>query len=192
LITRKTDTRPGAAAAEEVLTFWFEETKPSLWFRRNAIFDQSIRDRFGALYQASAAGRLDVWRAHPRHALALIIVLDQFSRNIYRDDPRAFAQDEKAIALCEGAMRRRFDIIAEPTARSFFYMPLMHSEKLPVQKRSLQVFKARLPGTMNVPYAIDHHDIIARFGRFPHRNKTLGRISTPQEIAFLKTGGFNP
>ncbi len=184
--------RPTSAAANAVLRFWFEETKPYQWFRRDAQFDQSVRAQFGTLHEAACSGNLDVWKSTPQHCLALIILLDQFSRNIYRDTPRAFMQDDKALMTAKDAIQRRFDQVFARKEKAFFYMPFMHSESLAAQERSVALFKARLPGTMNVPYAIEHHDIIKAFGRFPHRNNVLGRQSTPQEDAFLKAGGFNP
>ncbi|GJL93983.1 MAG: hypothetical protein DHS20C05_03880 [Hyphococcus sp.] len=184
--------RPTSAAAQAVLTFWFEDTKPYQWFRRSAQFDQTVRTRFGAMHEAACSGRLDVWQSNPHHCLALIIVLDQFSRNTYRDTPRAFAQDKQALAIANGAIRRRYDQLFDRKEKAFFYMPFMHSEVLAVQEKSVALYKARLPGTMNVPYAIEHRDIVKKFGRFPHRNKIMGRQSTPTETAFLKAGGFNP
>ena len=184
--------RPTAATAEAVLNFWFVETRPYQWFRRDAAFDAVCAQRFSGLHAAARTGALDAWRAHPRHALARILILDQFSRNLYRDDPRAFAQDGLAVDAAEDAVRRRFDQLYPPKERAFFYMPFMHSEDLAVQERSVALFKARLPGTMNMPYALEHWRIVKRYGRFPHRNRILGRRSTPAEIAFLKAGGFNP
>ncbi len=184
--------RPAADAAEAILHFWFVEAKPYQWFRRDKAFDQTIRERFGALHKAAKARRLDVWRAHPRQSLALIILLDQFSRNLYRDDARAFAQDPLALSFARDALRRRFDQLYAPREQAFFYMPFMHAEDLSVQEECVRLFKARLPATGNLSYAIEHRDIVKRFGRFPHRNKVLGRASTPEEIAFLKAGGFNP
>ncbi len=184
--------RPTSANGEAVLRFWFEETKPYQWFRRDLRFDETVKARFGALHGAASEGRLDVWRAHPRYALSLILILDQFSRNIYRDDPRAFAQDPHALAIAREAIARRFGQRVEDKRRSFFYMPFMHAENLSVQEESVMLFKAQMPGTMNLPFAIEHRDIVKRFGRFPHRNKVFGRKSTPAEIAFLKAGGFNP
>lgn len=184
--------RPTAAAAEAILSFWFEESKPYQWFRRDRAFDAAIKQRFGALHIAAKAGGLDVWRAHPRHSLALIILLDQFSRNLFRNDARAFAQDTQALDVAREANRRRFDQLYGARERAFFYMPFMHSESLSVQEECVALFKAQLPGTMNLPFAIEHCDIVKRFGRFPHRNSMLGRVSTPEEIAFLRAGGFNP
>jgi len=182
--------RPTSRNAQNVLSFWFEDTKPYQWYRRDLTFDQLIRDHFGALHEAANAGRLDAWRAHPRYALALIILLDQFSRNMFRDDPRSFAQDSRALDAARDAIHRRFDWLHPPQMRAFFYMPFMHAEDLDVQEESVALFKARCMD--NITHACDHHDIIKRFGRFPHRNKILGRKSTPAEVAFLKAGGFNP
>ena len=184
--------RPTAANADAVLAFWFEATRPFQWYRRDKAFDATVRARFGALHHTAWTGKLDVWRAHPRYVLALILLLDQFSRNIWRDDARAFAADAKALAISREALRRRFDLLYAPRERAFFYMPFMHAEDLSVQEESVALFKARLPDAGNLPFAIEHHDIVKRFGRFPHRNRILGRASTPEEIAFLKAGGFNP
>ena len=184
--------RPTAADAESIIKFWFVETKPYQWFRRDKAFDQNVRERFGALHAAARHGRCETWRVHPMHALSLIILLDQFSRNIYRDDARAFAQDGMALDVAREAIRRRYDQLYDDKERAFFYMPFMHSEDLSVQEESVALFKARLPRSNNVDYAIEHCAILRKFGRFPHRNKCLGRRPTPSEIAYLKAGGFNP
>ncbi len=180
------------ATAEAIHTFWFEEAKPEQWFVRDPAFDKIICERFNAAHQAACDGRLDDWRSDPRDALALILLLDQFSRNIYRDDARAFAQDALALELAKQALGRGFDQQRPDKEKDFFYMPFMHSENLAAQEQSVALFKAKLPASDNLRYAIEHHEIIARFGRFPHRNKLLGRQSTPEEIAFLGAGGFNP
>ena len=182
--------RPTSRNAQQILSFWFEDTKPYQWYRRDLAFDQLIRERFSALHKAAVARRLDAWRAHPHHALALIILLDQFSRNMFRGDPRSFAQDGLAVDVARDAITRRYDRLYGSRERAFFYMPFMHAEDLDIQRKSIALFKARCMD--NIPHACEHHDIIKRFGRFPHRNKTLGRVSTPEEIAFLKAGGFNP
>ena len=183
---------PTTKAADAVLDFWFAEARPWQWFRRNADFDAAINARFGALHRKAAAGRLNVWSVHPRHALALIIVLDQFSRNLFRDTPEAFAQDRNALNVARTAIRRRFDMIAPPLERAFFYMPFMHSESLSAQDECVALFKARKPQGDNLRFAIEHRGIIGRFGRFSHRNRILGRVSTPEEQSFLVSGGFNP
>jgi uncharacterized protein (DUF924 family) len=185
-------TRPTPQNGEAVLRFWFEETKPYQWFRRDWRFDETVRTRFGALHEAAAQGKLEVWRAHPRYSLSLIIILDQFSRNLYRDSRQAFAQDAHALSVAREALSRRFDSLVDDKRRAFFYMPFMHTEDLSVQEACVALFKARLPTTMNVPFAVEHRDIVKRFGRFPHRNKVFGRKSAPEEIRFLRKGGFNP
>jgi uncharacterized protein (DUF924 family) len=184
--------RPINANGDAVLSFWFEESKPYQWFRRDDAFDAAIQSRFAALHRAASDGCLEVWRAHPVYSLSLIILLDQFSRNLFRGDARTFAQDDHALDVAREAIRRRFDHLVDGKRRAFFYMPFMHAEALSVQEQSVALFKARLPSTMNVPFAIEHYDIVKRFGRFPHRNKVFERKSTPEEVAFLKAGGFNP
>jgi uncharacterized protein (DUF924 family) len=180
------------ALTQSILHFWFEEHGRNDWFARRAAFDAEVQLRFRTTFDAARAGRLEAMRAAPESALALIILLDQFSRNLFRDDPRAFAQDEKARGIAREALRRRFDMIAPERRRPFFYMPFMHSEALADQDLCVSLFKARLPASFNLRYAEDHRAIIARFGRFPHRNRVLGRPSTPEEIAYLESGGFNP
>lgn len=177
-------------AAEEILRFWFVASGKKKWFRGGPSFDAEIRKRFSGHHAAASAGVLDHWRAAPNSALALLIILDQFSRNLFRDNGRAFASDAYARLVAEGAIARRFDKIAPPDARAFFYLPFMHSENVSDQRRSLALFKATMPGSANLPHAVEHSEIIERFGRFPHRNKLLGRRSTPEEIAYLKHGGF--
>lgn len=185
-------TRPTNENGDAVLSFWFKETKPYQWYRRNDAFDAEIARRFGALHEAAAKDKLEVWRAHPVYSLSLIILLDQFSRNLYRDTPRAFAEDAHALSVAREAISRHFDRLVDHKRRAFFYMPFMHAENLSVQEECVALFKARLPTTMNVPFAVEHRDIVKRFGRFPHRNDTFGRRSTPEEIRFLRHGGFNP
>ena len=179
-------------SAEDILKFWFEESKPYQWFRRDHPFDESVRVRFGDMHQRAIDGKLDAWAEDPRQALARIILLDQFSRNIFRDDPRAYAQDDLALAAAKDAIHRGFDRLFEARERAFFYMPFMHAEQLGAQEECVALCQAHLSGSDNEPYAVKHRDIIKRFGRFPHRNKVLGRQSTPEEIEFLEAGGFNP
>ncbi len=181
-----------ADAAEVILKFWFEETKPYQWFRRDDAFDAAIRNRFAELHTLAIDGKLDHWADAPRTALARIILLDQFSRNIFRDDPRAFAHDHLALKAASDAVARDHDNSFDAKERAFFYMPFMHCEELASQERCVELIKERLPGSTNEPHAIEHRNIIRKFGRFPHRNEVLGRKSTPEEIEFLKSGGFNP
>jgi uncharacterized protein (DUF924 family) len=180
---------------DSVLRFWFGEPRgPSRaeWFRKDAAFDEEIRARFGAVHAAAAARELDAWRASPEPMLALVIVLDQFSRNLYRGDARAFAQDAHALDCAQEAVARGDDLALLPVERQFLYLPYEHSESLVDQEigvermTSLDAFEE----TRGVgEWAVRHRDIVRRFGRFPHRNAILGRDSTPEEIEFLKQPG---
>ena len=178
--------------AGKILKFWFEETKPYQWFRRDTAFDETVRTRFGAHHAAARAGNLDHWINGVETALARIIILDQFSRNIYRDDPRAFAQDDLALAAAIDAIAKNFDQAVEQKERAFFLMPFMHAENAQAQDECVELVTSRDCGEDTVKHARQHREIVKRFGRFPHRNKILGRTSTPEEIQFLKDGGFNP
>ena len=173
---------------EDVLTFWFgapdspeHGTARRAWFERSTDFDQEIRRRFGALHEAAVGGGLVEWEATPRSTLALILVIDQFSRNLYRDDPRAFAGDERALALARRMVAAGNDRALAPLERQFVYMPFEHGESLDAQEESLRLFGtlAAHPETRDLMrWAEAHHRIVARFGRFPHRNAVLGRTST--------------
>lgn len=180
---------PGAA--RDIIDFWFVEAGRRKWFSGGPTFDAQIRARFAGHHAAAAAGLLDAWRATPDGALALLLVLDQFSRNMFRRDARAFAADPLARMIASGAIARRFDKIAPAEARAFFYLPFMHSEILADQVRCVALFRATMPASSNLSYAIGHAAIIRRFGRFPHRNAYVGRRSTAAEIAYLRNGGFS-
>jgi uncharacterized protein (DUF924 family) len=180
------------ATAQAVHAFWFKEATPAQWFVRNPAFDKIVSERFCATHQAACEARLDDWQTSPLSALALILLLDQFSRNLYRDDARAFAQDALALEASKQALARGFDQLRPDREKAFFYMPFMHAENLAAQEQSVVLFQADQSVSDNLRYAIEHHEIIARFGRFPHRNQVLGRTSTPEEIAYLNAGGFNP
>ena len=173
----------------DVLDFWFA-AGPEKWFTKSDAFDADIRRLFGTLHGEAASGKHDNWADEPRGALALILLLDQFSRNLYRNDHRAFAQDAKALALADMAVARRFDVETPETARKWFYMPYMHSEDLAAQERALGYFAGRLDDPETMKFAVEHRDIVRRFGRFPHRNAVLGRRTTPEEQSFLDAGGF--
>jgi len=184
----------------EVLDFWFgapgSETfgrERKMWFRKRAVFDAQLRERFGALVDAAHAGELDAWCATPEGALALVIVLDQFSRNCHRGTPRAFAADEKALAIARAMVASGADLRL-PTLqhRAFAYLPFEHAESAEAQRESLQLFGelAKDPeGRGYYDYAVQHAKVIERFGRFPHRNAQLGRASTEEETAFLRERG---
>jgi len=181
----------------EVLDFWFgpleRRGKPRPeWFRKDAAFDALVRERFGATHAAAAARELEAWRASAEGNLALVIVLDQFSRNLYRDDARAFAQDDHARECAEEAIERGDDLGMLPVERQFLYLPFEHSERLDDQERALDLFRSleAFEETRGLTeWARRHHAIVARFGRFPHRNAALGRASTPEEAEFLAQPG---
>jgi uncharacterized protein (DUF924 family) len=175
------------ATPEDILAFW-REAGPDRWFKRDAAFDQSIRTRFLATYEAAARGELDGWEASAEGALALVIVLDQFPRNMFRGEARAFATDERARRTANLALKRGYDLDVSAQERGFLFLPFMHSESLADQNRCVELYRAAEDA--NLKYAIEHRDIIRRFGRFPHRNAILGRASTAEEQTFLEGGGF--
>jgi uncharacterized protein (DUF924 family) len=179
--------------AAEVLAFWFRAgPRDKRWFEKSEAFDQEILARFLALYEDAAAGRLARWKEDAAHCLALIVALDQFPRNMFRGTPRAFASDRTALEAAHHAIAAGYDRGMQPSERLFFYLPFEHAESIEEQQRScaLTAPLATFPETEDVyRYAVAHRDIIARFGRFPHRNAILGRASTPEEIAFLKEPG---
>ncbi|MGQ4877591.1 DUF924 family protein [Billgrantia sp. LNSP4103-1] len=179
------ETLPGRDA---VIAFWFEELEPVQWFRKDAELDAQIRRRFAALHQAAAAGELWQWRDTAQGRLAEILVLDQFSRNLYRDDPRAFVQDPLALVLAQEAVARGVDRELDVSRRSFLYMPYMHSESLKIHDEALRLFDQ--PGLEeNLRFEHLHRDILLRFGRYPHRNVILGRESSAEELTFLEQPG---
>lgn len=180
---------------DEVLGFWFGgEGEPGYgefreeWFAAEPEFDKEIRERFLETYARARAGRLDLWQEHPRAALALVIALDQFPRNIFRGTPAMYETDEKALSVAEGAIDRGFDAELPAFQRWFLYMPFMHSEDREDQRRSVELFErlGEEVGTNPKEYAVGHYETVQRFGRFPHRNEILGRKSTPEEAEFLK------
>ena len=171
---------------EEVLACWFSAS--DRWWRRDAAFDEEIRARVGPLREEILRGEHADWRGTARGALAYVVVLDQLSRNMFRGTPRAFEGDARALGAAREALARGDDATLASDERLFLYMPFMHSEALADQDRSLALFRA-LGGADALHAAEKHHAIIARFGRFPHRNAILGRASTPEEIAFLEEPG---
>jgi uncharacterized protein (DUF924 family) len=176
------------ATAADIVEFW-REAGPDRWFTKDAAFDATIRARFLAVHEAAAAGRLSGWEQSAVGALALLILLDQFPRNMFRGDARAFASDPLARAIAAGAIVRGYDAEVAPGLRGFFYLPFEHSENLADQERGLAFYKAAGDAD-GLKWAEIHEDIIRRFGRFPHRNAALGRVTTPEEQAFLDGGGF--
>ena len=169
---------------EEVLAFWFAD--PARWWRKDAAFDAEIRARFEGLHGEIERGEHDDWCATARGALAYVIVLDQFSRNMFRGTARMFASDARALAAARAAIGRGDHHTLATQEQTFLYMPFMHSEELADQERAVELFGARGD---EASYAVRHRDIVRRFGRFPHRNELLGRPSTPEELAFLSEPG---
>ena len=194
---------PASTDHRQVIEFWFGELpmrpdamagRQKLWYGADAATDTLIRDRFGALVDAAVAGSYRNWEREARSRLALIVVLDQFTRNIHRGRAGAFAGDARALGLALDAIDRGMDREIDPIPRRFFYMPLQHAEDLAVQERSVRIserFDAECAAAFEnysgglAPYAREHRDIVARFGRFPHRNQALGRQSTADELAYL-------
>jgi uncharacterized protein (DUF924 family) len=170
---------------QTILDFWFDENTQPLWFAKSDEFDQNIEKNFKAIHQQASQSELWHWRNSAKGRLAEIIVLDQFSRNLYRDSAQAFAQDALALALAQEAIRLGLDQQLEPDYRKFLYMPFMHSESKIIHEEALKLFEA-LGNPVNLEFEIKHKVIIDRFGRYPHRNAILGRDSTAEEIEFLK------
>ena len=173
--------------AQDVVAFW-REAGPAQWFAKDEAFDAAFKTRFEALHHAAAAGALDGWATDADGALALLVLLDQFPRNAYRATGHMFATDGKARGIARAALAAGLDAQVEATLRPFFYLPFMHSEALEDQERSVALNAALDANTQR--FALLHRDIVARFGRFPHRNAALGRASTPDEQRFLDEGGF--
>jgi uncharacterized protein (DUF924 family) len=184
-----------AIGPRDILDFWFGPApgeSRAEWFRKDARFDEEIRERFGEVHRAAANRDLEAWRASPEAMLALVIVLDQFSRNLYRGEARAFAQDAHALECANQALGRGDDLQLLPVQRMFLYLPLEHSEVLADQERCVDLMRsleAFEPTRGLTEWAVKHRDIVARFGRFPHRNAALGRASTREELEFLTQPG---
>ena len=172
----------------DVVAFW-TEAGPKAWFKKSEVFDAAIRERFQALHFAASRGELDDWGETAEGALALLLLLDQFPRNLFRGSPHAFATDALARKAARAAIERGFDTEVEPQLRQFFYLPFEHSEHIEDQDFSVALCAASGDADLE-KWAKLHRDIIARFGRFPHRNACLGRPTTEKESAFLKEGGF--
>ena len=174
----------------EILAFW-RDAGPARWYSRDDAFDGEVRRRFLGLWQRAAAGELSSWETSDDGALALVIVLDQFPRNMFRDDIRTYASDAQAREVAHRAVERGVDARIDGALREFLYLPFMHSEHLADQLRCIELSRAA-GHTESLKWAEHHADIIRRFGRFPHRNGLLGRPTTPDEQAFLDQGGFSP
>lgn len=177
---------------EEVLDFWLETVGPARWYAADDALDAEIAARFTDAALAARGGGLEKWILSPRTSLALIVLLDQFPRNIWRGEAGAFASDTRGLRVAKRAMALGHDLKVEEPARQFFYLPLMHSETQADQDRCLRLMLTRMPltGADNLPHAIAHRDVIRRFGRFPYRNAALGRSDTAAERAWLEAGGY--
>ena len=176
------------AAPGDVVAFW-QAAGHDKWFTKDAAFDDAVRARFLTTYEAAAGGDLAHWEATAEGALALVIVLDQFPRNMFRGSARIYAADPLARAIADRALVRGFDRAVASELRTFFYLPFMHSEALADHERCVALYRD-LGDADSLRWAEDHADIIRRFGRFPHRNEVLGRATTADEQAFLDAGGF--
>jgi uncharacterized protein (DUF924 family) len=185
----------GASTPEEILDFWFgregEEGYGEFreaWFLKDPSFDREVRNRFEAVYEEAAAGALEAWKEEARSCLALIVVLDQFPRNMFRGDARTYAADGLALAMARHAVEQAYDRELPPFQRLFVYLPFEHSENLDDQRLSVELFRKLAEETGSedlLVYAVRHFEIVDRFGRFPHRNEIVGRRTTPEEAEFL-------
>jgi uncharacterized protein (DUF924 family) len=178
---------PASCTPGEVLAFW-QQAGPKRWFSRDPEFDLQFRERFLHLHEAAADGRLGDWEGTAEGALALVLLLDQFPRNAFRGTPRMYDTDARARAVADRAIAAGFDREFPEELRAFFYLPFMHSEQLEDLERCVALNRA--VGGESLRYALHHRDIVARFGRFPHRNAILGRTGSPEEERFLAEGGF--
>lgn len=174
--------------ANAIINFWFVETKAEQWWKKDPAFDALIKKRFLPLHQQAIRGELEAWRDNALGSLAEIILVDQFSRNIFRNEPQSFAYDPLALCLAQNALRQGFDQALTLEQKAFLYLPFMHSESPHIHERAVKLFQnAGLQE--NLAFEMRHKKIIDRFGRYPHRNSILGRISTPEELQFLQEEG---
>ena len=177
---------------ETILDYWLDEVGPKGWYEGTDALDAEIREKFEDAWNVAVKSGFKSWLAGPRGTLALIILLDQFPRNMFRGTAKAFASDSLARGLAKTAIERNWDLKVPEPERQFFYLPLMHSECLSDQERSVRLFKTRMPesGTGNLLHARAHREVIRRFGRFPYRSEALHRSITEPEMAFLESGGY--
>jgi uncharacterized protein (DUF924 family) len=179
-------------AARQINAFWLDEVGPARWYAGGDDLDAAIRDRWATLWDCARRGGLEGWQASPEGAFAYILLTDQFPRNIFRNDPSAFATDRLALHAAGQAIHRRWDLRLPEPERQFFYLPLMHSESQSDQDRCVRLMITRMPetGAANLLHARAHREVIRQFGRFPYRNAVLGRSDTPPEARFLAEGGY--
>lgn len=173
---------------QQILDFWFEEIEPAYWWKKDDVFDALLMERFAEIHASACRCELSEWRRQPAGRLAEVIVLDQFSRNMFRGSALAFANDAMALTLAQEAIACGADQALTPTQRVFLYMPFMHSESLQIHELAVELFRSSgKPG--NLDFELKHKRIIEKFGRYPHRNEVLGRQSTAEEIKFLTQPG---
>ncbi len=177
---------------EDVLSFWLDEVGPKGWYLGGEELDAQVRDRFLTAWEEAMAGAYGLWLTYPNGTLAYIVLTDQFPRNMFREDPRAFASDRSSRAAAKMAIQQNWDMKIDEPARQFLYLPLMHSENLIDQDRAVRLICTRMPetGADTMLHAKAHREVIRRFGRFPYRNAALGRASTPAEARYLAEGGY--
>lgn len=177
---------------EDVLSFWLDEVGPAGWYEASPELDQKIRDRFEEAWHEAREGRYGLWLTYPSGTLAYLVLMDQFPRNMFRDEARAFGTDRHALAASKAAIHRKWDMRIDEPARQFFYLPMMHSENLCDQDRCIRLLCERMPqtGASNLLHARAHREVIRMFGRFPYRNKALGRECTVAEQAYVDGGGY--
>lgn len=180
------------ANPDDILAFWLDEVGPNGWFKSDPDLDARIRDRFYDDWVRAREGALSLWLTYPNGTLAYVILLDQFSRNMFRDQPEAFEMDRAALAAAKSAISKGWDVRVDEPARVFFYMPLCHSECLSDQDRCVRLMLTRMPqeGAGFLLHAKAHREVIRKFGRFPFRNDALSRDTPPAEAAFLSEGGY--
>ncbi len=179
-------------APEDVLKFWLDDVGPAGWYQSTDELDQEIRDRFGAAWENACDGAYSLWLTYPSGALAYIILMDQFPRNMFRGEAQAFRSDKVALAAAKVSITHGWDMRIDEPARQFFYLPMMHSENLCDQERCVRLMLDRMPetGETNMMHAKAHREVIRKFGRFPYRNEALKRNQTASEAAYLADGGY--
>jgi len=177
---------------EDVLNFWLDHVGPDGWYETSEALDANIRTKFKAAWEGACEGRYSLWLTYPSGALAYIILTDQMPRNMFRGGSKAFASDRAAMAAAKSAIGKGWDLKIDEPARQFFYLPLMHSENLCDQDRCVRLLCERMPehGAQNLLHARAHRAVIRKFGRFPYRNASLSRMSTPAELAYMSEGGY--
>ncbi|WP_298491783.1 DUF924 family protein [uncultured Maritimibacter sp.] len=180
------------ATPESILEFWLDDVGQKGWYDSSPDLDRTIRERFGGAWAQAAQGAFSLWLTYPSGALAYLILTDQFPRNMFRDEAKAFSTDKVALAAAKCAIDKGWDLKIDEPARQFFYLPLMHSENLADQDRCVRLMLTRMPetGKSNLLHAKVHREVIRRFGRFPYRNAALSRTSTAPETNFVEAGGY--